>query len=145
MRIDGHWLLCQDGALRRVIKVEVESVSKELIEMDFLVDTGADRTVLSAIALFDLGLPAVANNELLLTGIGGHLEMVEIETALVFTADGNRPITFRSRFAAVTSFGALDMSIIGRDILNRFALIMDRTGDTICLLGQRHRYAITSH
>lgn len=145
MRIDGHWLLCQDGALRPVIKVEVESTSRELIEMDFLVDSGADRTVLSAAALFDSGLPAIITPELQLSGIGGTTQMVEVETALVFTADGGRPITFRSRFAAVTAFEALDMSIIGRDILNRFALIMDRPGDTICLLGQRHRYAITSH
>jgi len=145
MRIDGHWLLCSDGVLRPVIKVEVESVSKELIELDFLVDSGADRTVLSATALVDLGLPPIMTPDLLLSGIGGQLEMVEIETVLVFTADGNRPVTFRSRFAAVTSYEALDMSIIGRDILNRFALIMDRPGDTLCLLSQRHRYAISSH
>jgi hypothetical protein len=34
------------------------------------------------------------------------------------------------------------MSVIGRDLTNLFALIVDRPGDRVCLLGQRHRYVI---
>jgi hypothetical protein len=36
------------------------------------------------------------------------------------------------------------MSVLGRDILNLFALIVDRPQETVCLLGQRHRYAIVA-
>jgi hypothetical protein len=31
----------------------------------------------------------------------------------------------------------------GRDITGLFAVIVDRPGDAVCLLGQRHRYAVT--
>jgi hypothetical protein len=34
------------------------------------------------------------------------------------------------------------MSVLGRDIINLFALIVDRPQDIVCLLGQRHRYRI---
>ena len=35
------------------------------------------------------------------------------------------------------------MSVLGRDITNLLAVIIDRPHDVICLLGQRHRYMIT--
>ena len=34
------------------------------------------------------------------------------------------------------------MSVLGRDILNLFAVIIDRQRDTVCLLGQQHFYTI---
>jgi len=34
------------------------------------------------------------------------------------------------------------MSVLGRDILDLFAVIVDRPGDVVCLVGQRHRYQI---
>jgi hypothetical protein len=42
----------------------------------------------------------------------------------------------------VTDAATLDLSVLGRDILRWFALIVDRPGNAICLLNQRHRYAI---
>ena len=37
----------------------------------------------------------------------------------------------------------LDMSVLGRDILGLFALIVDQLGDTVCLIRQNHRYRIS--
>jgi hypothetical protein len=34
------------------------------------------------------------------------------------------------------------MSVLGRDITDLFAVIVDRVHDVVCLLGQRHRYSI---
>jgi hypothetical protein len=34
------------------------------------------------------------------------------------------------------------MSVLGGDITGLFAVIVDRPGDVVCLLGQRHRYTI---
>jgi hypothetical protein len=34
------------------------------------------------------------------------------------------------------------MSVLGRDILNLFAVIVDRPSDRICLVGGNHRYVI---
>ena len=52
-------------------------------------------------------------------------------------------VLFRGTFAAFTLLESLDMSVLGRDITNLFAVIIDRPGDVVCLLGQRHRYTIT--
>ena len=41
-----------------------------------------------------------------------------------------------SHFYVLTDPSALDMSVLGRDLLNLFALIVDRPGDRVCLLGQ---------
>ena len=49
---------------------------------------------------------------------------------------------FRGRYFAVPEPEALDMSVLGRDITGLFALIVDRPGDLVGLLSQRHRYTI---
>jgi hypothetical protein len=65
MRIDGEWLLCDDSVLRPVIRGEIlESDGTWHPVADFLVDTGADRTVFSAIVLASLRLQPVV------TGVG---------------------------------------------------------------------------
>ena len=67
---------------------------------------------------------------------------VVVETRIRFTDERTGKAVFSGQFAAVTDLEALDMSILGRDILNVFALIVDRRADTVCLLGQRHFYTI---
>jgi hypothetical protein len=37
---------------------------------------------------------------------------------------------------------ALDLSVLGRDILDFFVLIVDRPGNIVCLLSQRRRHEI---
>lgn len=34
------------------------------------------------------------------------------------------------------------MSVLGRDVTNLFALIVDRPGDLVCLLAKQHSYVI---
>jgi hypothetical protein len=34
------------------------------------------------------------------------------------------------------------VSVLGRDVTGRFAVIVDRPGSVVCLLGQRHGYRI---
>jgi hypothetical protein len=51
-------------------------------------------------------------------------------------------VVFRGQYAAVMERAALDMSVLGRDITGLFVLIVDQPGNVICLLGQRHWYAI---
>jgi hypothetical protein len=50
---------------------------------------------------------------------------------------------FRGEYAAFTSLEAIDISVLGRDIMEMFAVIVDRPGEVVCLLGQRHCYIIT--
>ena len=41
-----------------------------------------------------------------------------------------------------TDAATLDMSVLGRDITSSFAVIVDRPGKVVCLVGQRHRYVV---
>jgi len=53
-------------------------------------------------------------------------------------------VKLRGRFAACVDPQLLDMSVLGRDVLDLFAVIVDRPGDTIALVGQQHRYSIST-
>lgn len=55
MRIDGEWLLFDDGVTRPVIRGLVLTGDGSWLAAEFLVDTGADRTVFSAATLSKLG------------------------------------------------------------------------------------------
>jgi len=108
----------------------------------FLVDTGADRTVFSAPVLAALSLqPTLASERL--GGVGGIVTPIAIETHVRFRREtGRGMVVFRGQYVAVTEREALDMSVLGRDIIGLFALIVDQPGKVICLLRQRHRYVI---
>jgi predicted aspartyl protease len=141
MRIDGEWLLCDDGIIRPVIRGEILTANGAWQRAEFLVDTGADRTVFSAATLAVLGLqPLMAQDRI--GGLGGVAESVVVETQVRLTREEAGKIVFRGRYAAVTDLEALDMNVLGRDIAGLFAVVVDRPGNVVCLLGQRHRYTI---
>jgi len=51
MRIDGQWLVCDDGVTRPVISGEILAHNGSWEKSEFLVDTGADCTVFSTATL----------------------------------------------------------------------------------------------
>ena len=69
-------------------------------------------------------------------------DSVVVETKIRFTHDEDGKAVFTGQFAGFIDPEALDMSVLGRDIINMFALIVDRRADTVCLLGQKHFYTI---
>ena len=141
MRINGEWLLCEDGIVRPVIRGEILASDSSWQRAEFLVDIGADRTVFSAPILSALGLQARITEERI-GGLGGVAESVLVETQIRLTRENGSKVVFRSQYAAVTKLEALDMCVLGRDITNLFAVIVDQPRNVICLLGQRHRYVI---
>jgi len=141
MQISGMWLLCDDGVVRPVIRGEVLASDGTRVQAFFLADTAADRTAFSADVLAALGLQPLAASDQF-SGLGGVTASVTVNTQIEFTWENGDPVVFRGQFAAVTDPEALDMSVLGRDITNLFAVIVDRPGDVVCLLGQRHRYII---
>jgi hypothetical protein len=141
MRLDGLWAVCDDGIVRPVIRGELEAADGFWIEAEFLVDTGADRTVICGVVLGKLGLPLLTAPQL--GGVGGAAATVHVDVALrVKEASGAR-VVFRGRFAAFTDVAALDMSVLGRDLLNLFTVIADRPRDVVCLLSAPHTYTIS--
>lgn len=141
MRINGEWLQCDDGVVRPILRGRVQDSTGEYVVAEFLLDIGADRTVLNADILEKLGLPLLETEEGL-SGLGGETNSVEIETKLLLTRDNGTAVVFNSRWAAVTEPTALDLSVLGRDLADLFAVIIDRPQQIVCLLRDRHRYAI---
>lgn len=107
----------------------------------FLLDSGADRTVFSADILHKLGIqPNEASQDL--QGVGGRAASVVLATSIRMIRETGDPVIFTGEFAAFTDPKALDMSVLGRDLTNLFAVIVVRPQDIVCLLGAKHRYSI---
>ena len=141
MRIDGEWILCDDGILCPVIRGEILASDGTWQRAEFPVDTGADRTVLSAPVLALLSLQPVVT-QARLGGVGGVVNSVVVETEVRLTREESGKVVLRGQYAAVTELQALDLSVLGRDIAGFFAVVVDLPGNVVCLLGQRHHYKI---
>ena len=115
MRIDGEWLLCDDAALRPVIRGEILAGDGTWQRAEFLVDTGADRTVFSALVLASLRLQPIAT-QTRLGGVGGVVNSVVVETQVRLTREESGKVVLRGQYAAVTDLQALDMSVLGETL-----------------------------
>ena len=81
MEIKGEWQFCDDGIVRPVMIGRIQTVNGEWISARLLIDTGEDRTVLSASALSKLGfIPHEAEEGI--SGLGGVTDVVVIRTKL---------------------------------------------------------------
>jgi predicted aspartyl protease len=125
-----------------VIPADVQTQDGSWIKAPFLVDTGADRTVLSADILTALRFPRTLAEDRI-GGIGGEVNTVLVETRLRLSRENDGKVIFRGQYAAVIETAALDMSVLGRDITNLFATVVDWPQRVAYLLGQRHQDTIT--
>ncbi len=141
MRIDGGWYVFDDDVSRPVILGEVLAHDGSWVQTIFLVDTGADRTVFNAAVCAKLGFESSHQQEFL-GGLGGLTESIYFETQIRLTRDGGGKPIFRGSYAAVLKEDALDFSILGRDLLSLFSLIVDEPQQVVSLLSQRHHYTI---
>jgi hypothetical protein len=82
MRIDGQWLWCDDGVRRPVINGEIRAANGSWEKSEFLLDTGADRTVFSAATLAKLALQPLAIQESI-RGVGGMADTVSAQLKCV--------------------------------------------------------------
>ncbi len=141
MRFNGEWLLCDDGLVRPIIRAEILAGDGTWRAAEFLVDTGADRTLISANAFDSLDLPSEPA-VIQIGGVGGLIQSVMVTTEIRLCRDDGQTATFRGEFAACASYEALDMSVLGRDVLEMFALIADRPANVLAILGGRHSYEV---
>src|SRR5262245_52282226 len=141
MLISGVWHVCDDGIIRPVIHAEIQASDGAWVKAPLLWDTGADRTVFSTDVLQALRLqPIVAENRL--GGLGGVAQAIIVATRIRLSRENNGKVMFRGPYAAITEAAALDMSLLGRDVTNLFAIIVDWPQRVVCLVGQRHQYTI---
>lgn len=143
MQIVGEWFLCPDSVSRPVVLAQVAGTAGRVIEEHFLVDSGSDRTVFSAILATSLQLPVKQSpGGMALVGIGGASGYVLLTTHIEFTRDDGVPIRVRGEFAAFTDPLATDVSILGRDVLNNFDVIVSRPRNEVLLLAPNHHYHV---
>ena len=141
MRIDGTWRQCDDEIFRPIISAEVRAGDGSWIPIWLLVDSGADRTVFCADDFLRLGMQPQRKGGSL-GGVGGTTESTAISTQIQMIRESGKLVNFRGDFAAHTSADVLDISVLGRDITDHFAVIVDRPGDMVVMVGQRHTYHI---
>ncbi len=140
MRIDGEWYVCDDGITRPVVRAEVQAADGTWAHEEFLLDTGADRTVLSPALTAVLGLPPVTTDHQL-GGIAGVTNVVLVDAQVRLTHAAGKMIV-QVRCAGMTSPGIVDMSILGQEWRQLFAFIVDWRGKVVCLLHPPHGYRI---
>jgi hypothetical protein len=143
MRIEGEWYACQDGVTRPVVRAHVDDVAGLPVSDRFLIDTGADRTVLSADFWRRIGIPGDRPPAgVSLVGVGGGTGFVVLRTVLQFLTDDGRVAMVRGELAAFTDPDATDLSILGRDVLDSVRLIVSRPDNEVLLLAANHRYRV---
>jgi len=65
-----------------------------------------------------------------------------VACTLAFPRPGAVPITINGQFAVFTEPGAIDMCVLGRDVMGHFDLIVSWRHDAVQLLGGHHRFAV---
>jgi len=142
MVIVGEWQLFDDGVTRPIVRAKVRKGDSTLIAEDFLIDSGADRTVFRAALLEQLhisiqGPPA----DFTLSGIGGTRPFVLVATVIEFIRDDGGVVRVRREIAGFTDPAATDLSVLGCDVPDHFDLILSRRNE-ILLLALRHQYRV---
>ena len=109
-------------------------------DLDFLVDTGADATMLSPgdVLKFGIDVGALRGQERFYTGIGGSMRMVEEDARITFYDEGAgewRDVFTTLLIAAVENAGTLTRlpSILGRNILNDYLCTLDARQNRVTL------------
>lgn len=144
MHIAAEWLLCRDGVTRPMIQARVHGSEVAPILEFFLVDPGADRTVLTASLLAKLRLQGLKSPDSGVAGLGGRVESLLVTTVIELQTIERGTARMRGVFAALSDVSALDVSVLGRDVLNHFDIIMSRRNNEIAMLAGNHRYQIVT-
>jgi hypothetical protein len=143
MRVEGRWHRFQDTIIRPIIEAKVQTSSGNWEEVAFLLDSGADRTVLEArfLPLLDtLAVPEEDSPQL--GGVGGNAECLFVQTRLAFTRDDGKSVTVNGAFGVFTDATSSDISILGRDVTNNFDVIYSYPQREVLLLAAPHTYSV---
>lgn len=143
MRIAGEWRECDDGVSRPAVIAQIVDTNGQGLVEYFLLDGGADRTVFRVEFLQALGLPSDRPTSAALMGVGGVASFVLVSAVMEFTADDGKSAVVRGQFAAFADVRKTDLSILGRDVLDNFDLIVSRQRNEILLLALTHRYDVS--
>src|SRR5579883_357216 len=142
MRIEGEWRETEDTVPRPYIHGRVEAHDGTWVACLFLIDTGADQTVLAPDLVCQLARPTTLAPRQL-GGIGGGVETLEVSTTIRFGTTSGTQVNITANYATLAD-PVIEESILGYDVLHLFTLIVDRPSSIVCLLRPPHRYTIQS-
>jgi hypothetical protein len=77
-----------------------------------------------------------------LQGVSGDCGFVVVQTVICLPCDDGSEANMKGQFAAFTDTAASDLSILGRDILNHFDVILGRNFGEVLLLIPPHHYRV---
>jgi predicted aspartyl protease len=95
MRIDGEWVRFADGEYLPVVRGQVIALDGTPVETLFLIDTGADRTVLTSDVFEQLGLESIETDERIV-GVGGRVNSVQVATQIWMRREGGLRASFNA-------------------------------------------------
>lgn len=99
------------------VSLRVSPIGNMVSGVPMLIDSGSDLTLIPERSINELNLDLDQNESYELTGFDGHSSVAKsVQLDLVFLGR-----IFRGRFVVVNS----ESGILGRNVLNRFALLLD--------------------
>ncbi len=143
MRINGEWQPSIDNpdVIHPIVAGRIV-VSSEQYVAPFLVDTGADRTVIGS-AYRQILRPYQQNTAESFLSAGGELDSFTATVQLVLLDASGRDVAFNLLCVVLTEPIQANNNLLGRDILDYFAVICDRSADEVILLRPPHKYHIS--
>jgi Aspartyl protease len=144
MRFTGRWELLGSRHYPLVV-ANVQGIDGRWHADLFLIDTGADRTVFTWEFYQQLGLvPNAAPPTIPITGVGGSgMTYLLCHGWIGFPAASAPRFAIYEEFAVATNPDALELNLLGRDILDHFDLIVSRRRGEVLLLTDTSSY--TAH
>ncbi len=143
MRVNGGWSLCEDKVIRPIVPGLVRDANGQWVEVAFLLDAGADRTVFSARYLHRLQLlETLRTEQVRLAGVGGQVNSIFVETTIGFIRDDRQLVRVRGSFGVFTEGESAEMSVLGRDVTDNFSVIYDYPNQAVALQSPPHYYEI---
>lgn len=135
MRIDGRWLSFPDGVERPVIDAHLLLPGGQLAALPFVVDSGADFTVLAHTVLQQLApyVQPVPFGQVAV-GVGGMTAMQALGVDLVLTAVSGQQARLNGPIPVLSSQAGLEFSVLGRNALDLFEFVYSRQRGIIALL-----------
>lgn len=127
----------ESGVLRPYIKADVLSPANEWVEVNFLVDTGADETFLdfSFIKEFNIDTKGIDVKDDV-GGVGGAgVPYFQIDSALKLISPGGTKV-FKGKINVFLDPHSSEVPLLGRDVLDNFVSIFDRRQNSILLLDE---------
>ena len=143
MRIEGRWLVGIDGVERPVFDGYLEVPSGIQLAVSLLIDTGADFTVLAPdVAQQFVSVVRPTPTSTTAGGIGGTQPVHELAVDLLLPTTSGQRARIRGPLPILLAPGSLELSVIGRDLLDQFALIYDRPQSVLLLLALPDTFAL---